>query len=58
MFVLVLISDILRIPPSDFDLQEVDALKFQINKKFANKVTKIFVFALSSSLFFLCFVIA
>jgi DNA-directed RNA polymerase subunit E'/Rpb7 len=41
MFVIVVITDTLRIPPSDFDLPESEALKFQINKKFANKVRKV-----------------
>jgi DNA-directed RNA polymerase III subunit RPC8 len=38
MFVLVHMADTFRIPPCDFDLEEIDALKFQINKKFANKI--------------------
>jgi DNA-directed RNA polymerase subunit E'/Rpb7 len=49
MFVIVVMSDTLRIPPSDFDLPESEVLKFQINKKFANKVknnikNKLYVF--------------
>jgi len=37
MFVLVLIEDIVRIPPEEFNT-EGEAIHHQVNQKFANKV--------------------
>ena len=37
MFILVQLEDIVRIPPEEFD-QEGEAIHYQLNQKFANKV--------------------
>lgn len=37
MFILVLLEDIVRIPPEEFS-SEADAIHFQVNQKYANKV--------------------
>lgn len=38
MFLLALIEDTVRIPPSEFDAKELEAIQFQINKKYSNRV--------------------
>jgi DNA-directed RNA polymerase III subunit RPC8 len=38
MFLLAVIEDTVRIPPSEFDAKELEAVKFQINNKYSNRV--------------------
>lgn len=40
MFVLAELKDTIRIPPEMFNLRLVDAVKDEINRKLANKVSK------------------
>lgn len=40
MFVLAELKDTIRIPPEMFNLKLVDAVKDEINRKLANKVSK------------------
>ena len=39
MFLLALIEDTVRIPPSEFDAKELEAIQFQINNKYSNRVS-------------------
>lgn len=43
MFVLAELKDTIRIPPEMFHMKLVDAVKDEINRKLANKVSKKFI---------------
>lgn len=40
MFLLAELKDTIRIPPDTFHMKLIDAVKDEINRKLANKVTK------------------
>lgn len=43
MFLLAELKDTIRIPPDTFHLKLIDAVKDEINRKLANKVTESYI---------------
>lgn len=53
MFLLAELKDTIRIPPETFHMKLIDAVKDEINRKLANKVTDLLLL-LTFYLFFFC----